>query len=465
MTGPLAVRTELGGDASTDAGDCLVSLLHISDMHVLDAASPARAEWVELLGDDPQWRPLLHVHRPYDAVAVHALDAHVRAVAATPVGGRGRPFDLVVSSGDNIDNAQRNELDAYLAIVGGGTAALDPRGSAQDPTATDLGTPWPYWSPDGSVADAWRPLGYPVIDGFLERVGAPIRSAGFGRPWTSVPGNHDLLRQGTALSTPAIEAIAVGPRKSLSRPEGFTPADVLSAYLEGPEEFARGATYPVEANPDRRAISRSEWIAAHAAAGALGYSESMSRLDTFIELEHARIVLLDTNHPLGDYQGSVGVEQLDWLDSVLASVERDRVAVLVSHHGADSLVNDRGHDPSRRLGAALTDVAHRHPCVVAWLAGHRHVNRIEPRPGPGGGFWEITTCSTIDWPSQTRSVDVVRRGDGAIEVVCEMRDRTDAPDGLGSLHRELARRFATTGVATRLTGRPIDADVRLIVPR
>jgi hypothetical protein len=214
-----------------------------------------------------------------------------------------------------------------------------------------------------------------------------------------------------------------------------------------------------------------EWFAAHVATGAVGDDATRVRDtgsgcgDKIIDVADARIVVLDTNHPDGDYQGSIGVRQLAWLHERLTEVEQDpgRVAVLVSHHGADSLVNDRGHDPERRLAGALTDVVHRHPCVVAWLVGHRHINRIEARPGAGGGFWEITTASVIDWPSQTRAVEIVRHTDGTIELVCTLLDHHDAPDGLATLHSDLAHRFTTTGVATRMAGRDGDGNVRLLL--
>ena len=67
------IRTDLGGTVSGVGYDpsrsrTVVRLVHLSDLHVVDVASPARAEWVELLGDDPRWRPLLHMHRPYEAL-------------------------------------------------------------------------------------------------------------------------------------------------------------------------------------------------------------------------------------------------------------------------------------------------------------------------------------------------------------------------------------------------------------
>lgn len=456
-----AVRTDLGGTIPHGSGTTLISLAHASDAHVLDAVSPARAEWVELEGHDPLWHPLLHMHRPYDTLTAHALNAHV-----TTINERG--VDFAVFTGDNIDNAQRNELDAYLAIVAGGTAQLSAAGSAQDPSSAAYPPPWPFWSPDPAVDDAWRPLGYPAVDEFVERVSAPIESPGLAMPWTSIPGNHDLMRQGTALPTGPLEQIAVGAIKSLIHPTRLQPLDPLTLYLDEPEAFSCGPGFAVAADPLRRAIDRREWIAAHAAAGALGYGEretAAATIDTVIDTDHIRFVLLDTNHPFGDYQGSIGAAQLDWLDERLAEVEREpgRLAMVVSHHGADTLVNDRGGDDDRLLGDAFVAVVHRHPSVVAWLVGHRHINRIEARPGPSGGFWEITTCSIIDWPSQTRAIDVIRHADGTIELACTMLDHDDASDGLATLHRDLAHRFTTTGVATRMAGRDGDADVRLVL--
>jgi len=221
------IRTDLGGtvhDAAHDptSGRTLIRLVHLSDLHVIDVASPARAEWVELLADDPKWRPLLHMHRPYEALTHWALAAHVEAIHRDPTAPwTGGAYDLALSTGDNIDNAQRNELDAYLAIMAGGRTRLrasggpqDPDGDgAADPTATAPATsmaPWPYWCPEPGVDDTWKPLGYPTVEDYFERVDAPVTSPGVGIPWASLPGNHDLMRQGTSLTNQRLEGIAVG---------------------------------------------------------------------------------------------------------------------------------------------------------------------------------------------------------------------------------------------------------------
>jgi len=468
------VRTDLGGTVgsapTTAAGESLLGLVHISDLHVLDASSPARAEWVELEADDPAFAPLLHMHRPYDTLTAFALHAHVDTIRNNPVAPTsGRPYDLIISTGDNIDNAQRNELDAYLALICGGVARLDAAGSAQDPSATDLGDVWPYWSPDPEVNDRFRQRGYPAVEDFVARASAPISSAGLGMPWTAIPGNHDLMRQGTALPNAALDRLAVGASKSLRRPEPFPAGDPVSLYLERPEEFSVGPSYSISPDAGRRAIDRVEWLQAHIAAGAWGYTDDHLRrphVDTIIDLDHVRLIMLDTNHPQGDFDGSIGVDQLAWLDERLTEVDREvgRVAILASHHGTDTLVNDLGHPADRRLAASINEVIHRHRSAIAWLVGHRHINRIESRRGAAGGYWEITTCSTIDFPSQVRAVELLRHRDGTLELACTMLDHADSPDGLASLHRDLTRRFAGNRRAEHLAGRDVDRDVRLVVP-
>jgi metallophosphoesterase (TIGR03767 family) len=461
------VRTDLCPEAG-DAGDVIAALCQLSDLHVMDAASPMRFEWIETLAHDPRWRPLLHMHRPQETLVPWAVAAHVAALRTDPVGTiRDRPFDLVLSTGDNIDNAQRNELDAYLELVAGGAAQLSPIGSAQDASGAPTGDPWPYWCPRGDVADTWKARGYPVVDDLLERAAEPIVSAGLGLPWASLPGNHDLLCQGTSFVNDALLAVATGASKALWPQAGFEPDDALALFVDRPEAFLGGGARPVDADPGRRGITLREWIDAHLRAGAAGFTAqhvSDASADAVVEVGDGVVtVLLDTNHPAGDYQGSVGTAQQEWLDEQLRRVDRaGGVALLASHHGPDTLVNDRGHDPARQLAPAMLAVVHRHRCVAAWLTGHRHIHRITPHPGPSGGFWEITTASVIDWPSERRSIEVVRHRDDVVELACTVDGHRAAPGSLAALHRGVAERFAGAQGGV-MAGSALDRDVRLFV--
>ena len=460
-------RTELGSGPATGSGTCLLSLVLMSDVQVVDTLSPARCEWVELLAGEPRWQPLLPMHRPHEALTHWALAAHVNALHRHPVAPCSqRPFDLALSLGDNIDNAQHNELEAFLAIVAGGSAQLSAFGGVHEPD--DRVQPWPYWCPDAAVDDLYKRQGYPAVADYLGRASSPVCSPGLGFPWASVPGNHDLMRQGTALPLGAIEQIAVGGHKTLVRPDGFDPVDPLAAFVQTPDAFSCGGQRTVAAVAARRAVSMAEWIAAHVAAGAAGYTADNLRLgnaDAVIDTEQVRIILLDTNHPFGDYQGSVGAAQLDWLEMQLAQVDHQpgRLAILASHHGSVSLTNMLGADPERRHTSALTAVLHRHRCLVAWLVGHRHLHEVRPHPGSAGGFWEISTGSLIDWPVQTRAVELLRHPGGAVEIVCSLQDHHASEGSLAHLHHSLARRFAGHQGAA-MQGLPEDGNVRLWRP-
>ena len=478
------VRSDLGGHSPQGNGQTLLSLVHITDAHVMDSASPARCEWVELLAHNPLWQPLLHMHRPYDALTHFALAAHIDALGANPRAPvSGQPYDLALFTGDNIDNAQANELQAFLALVAGGQAQLSAYGGVHDVEgaqawlATLPGGLWPYWCPQAALPCAGKAMGLPVIDDFVERASAAVNSRGLGIAWTCVAGNHDVLRQGTALSNAALEAIATGARKSLARPPGFAPVDPLGTFLDAPDAFshtsADAGTRAMAPDAGRRIISPQEFVDAHAQAGALGYAQlPPGQRDTFVDTEHVRIIVLDTNHPWGDYQGSVGKQQLAWLDDCLREVGRTpgRWAIIASHHGCASLVNQRGHDPERVHAQALTDVLQRHACVLAWLVGHRHIHRIDahpPRPqaraGGGRGFWEIATASIIDWPSQARAIELLRHDDCSLELVCTPLDHRSPAGTLAALHHGLAQRFAGAQ-AQAMQGRAQDGRVRLVFP-
>ena len=126
-------------------------------------------------------------------------------------------------------------------------------------------------------------------------------------------------------------------------------------------------------------------------------------------------------------------KQARWLETRLAEVHSayrgpdgsdvrtghdDRLVIVFSHHGTDTLDNSRGGhagpDGEPLLGAGLVALLHRFPNVVLWLNGHTHTNTIRPRPDPADpkrGFWEVTTCAVVDWPCQTRVVELLDHGE------------------------------------------------------
>ena len=157
----------------------------------------------------------------------------------------------------------------------------------------------------------------------------------------------------------------------------------------------------------------------------------------------------------------------------------DRLVVLFSHHGVDTLAGAPAHagpDGARLLGGPeVLRIVHRFRNVVLWLNGHTHTNSVRPRrhpDDPGRGFWEVTTSAVVDWPCQSRVVELLDDGDGWLTVACTMVDH-DSPTGVhgpaagftgadvAGLHRELAGNVPWFGFDSPRSGQPSDRNVEL----
>ncbi len=441
-----------GPDAPGAGGGGWLRLIHVTDTHVMDAASPARSEWIEQLADDPRWWPLLHMARPHDITVNRMVGELVASVAA----GTGPELAAVLLTGDNIDNAQRNELDAELALFDGGVVDLPYAGGHQDDLWTDdlRADDWAFWTPEDHRPDRFTRRGYPKVPGLLGALREPFRSPGVGVPWFAAFGNHDAMRQGTVYSDARIERIATGSWKMVTAPPGLAPDDPLADYLAGAHRYSEGGQgRAIDADPARRAITRAEFAASHGVHAPV--ATGRSTVDYEVALADGwRLVVLDTVHHVGHYQGSVSAGQLDWLDGRLADAHRaGDLVVLASHHGPATLDNVFGtpaDNAGRRLAEQALAVVHRHGVVPAWLVGHRHVHEIVAHPDPAGrtrGVWEITTSSVIDWPCQSRLVELARVGEGAaVRTTVLDHGATDwtarGRGWIAALHRELALNVA-----------------------
>ena len=121
--------------------------------------------------------------------------------------------------------------------------------------------------------------------------------------------------------------------------------------------------------------------------------------------------------------------------------------MLFSHHPLETLINDtRPPGADRRvLAAELRAVLLAHPNVVAWLNGHTHVHAVTAVTDSGGGFWQITTASHIDWPQQARLIEFLS-APGGLAIACTVIDSaapaacqgTGDPADLAALSRELS---------------------------
>jgi metallophosphoesterase (TIGR03767 family) len=449
-------RSELcSGSGEDTPGVALLTVGHLSDLHLCDSQSPVRAEFLDRWSDDdaPTKAELGYIgtYRAQDCLTVQVGEAAVQAlnaVAAGPVGGA--RLDWAITTGDVTDNAQANELGWYLALLEGGPIAPDS-GSAAGYEGVADNAYWDeaFWHPEpseeGRLDRPHRLHGFPDVPGLLDALRAPFAATGLNIPWLAVHGNHDQMVQGTF---PAIGPLATAGFQT-SKPIGLPPewsteaivrfcrdfdlcqVDVLSRW---PELLARTVT----ADSQRRTVTRAEFIAAHFGPAAHppghGFSGDGSgpagaaTAEAYYRYDHGRttILTLDTVNEHGGWQGSLDGGQLEWLEDELAGADRERrYVVLASHHPLSTLINpnlplELASDPARRRveQQELALLLQRHPSLVLWLNGHTHRSTVVPH----GSWWEVTAPSFIDFPQQGRIVELLRSERGVLTIGATMLD-------------------------------------------
>ena len=476
LIGPLPEPPVLARDGA------LACLAQITDLHVTDVQSPARFEFLNRYWDDARFRELLTMQRPQETMNPHAIDSMVQTINRVEEGPlTGAPLQLLVMTGDSVDNTQRNELSNFLALMDAGSVRPDSGTLGYEGVQA---TTWPgdfYWKPDGARdADVFqKDLGFPSMPGVLEQATLQFQADGLRIPWLGCYGNHEEVCQGVGLVTSGFAAGMAGSRKAYSLPPGIDPETAVELFVRSPETFMQGPAFHVSADPERRPLNRRDFVIAHLASGGHGFTQR-NREDGTAYYVHdsgaVRFITLDTVCGAGGADGNIDQEQLRWLEEQLKAVHssytssdgtlvrtshEDRVVVLLSHHGLDTLANPRAQDRS----GELLELIHRFRNVVLWLNGHIHANRITPRPDPAGGpgFWEVTTSSIVDWPCQARLVELFNVPGDMLAIGCTMLDHEGGD--LARLHRELAANVPYRGFDTWHQGGHEDRNAVLLLRR
>ena len=469
---------------------------HLSDIHVIDAQTPARMDAIQSIAPEL----FTDACRPQDTLTTHVLASVVDSVVAAQSSSiTGAPLASAISTGDSADNLSSLETRWYIDILDGKdvTPNSGAVGVYEGPQIWSEAT-YAY-HPDDPMGDVYGAYGYPTVPGMLAAaVSNPVTSQGLPVPWFAVYGNHDATYMGTFRADPALFAWAVGSRKAatgealgLNWLQGFaTDLSVAQIAINAIREsvgFLPGIR-DVTADPARKLLERADFMQAHldspAVPGPVGHGWTQANVDsgeTWWSADmtpYLRVFGLDTCNLAAGADGAVPQDQFDWLQAQLEQCQtQGRLAIVCSHHNSLTLENGAtpvtGGQPLIHAEEFI-DMLLRYPVCIAWLNGHTHINTLTPhlREGGVGGFWEITTASCVDFPQQQQLVELIDNRDGTLSIFVTALDHAAPPTwtpgdltqvGLASLSRELSANAWLADPALR-AGSPLDRNVELVMP-
>jgi hypothetical protein len=151
---PLVVRPDLAAPQGgrDDRRTALTSFVQFTDLHVVDAQSPARVEYVHPFTGS--------AHRPQETLSTQGATSLVRRVNSLPGGPyTGRAFDFVLCTGDNTDNHEKIELEWFLTVLNGGTITPDTGDPARFEGVQNSKSKH-YWNPGYSGPDMYKDKGF-----------------------------------------------------------------------------------------------------------------------------------------------------------------------------------------------------------------------------------------------------------------------------------------------------------------
>lgn len=412
---------------------------HSTDPQVIDEESPIRFEGVTSA-------PFGSTYRPQSHLTTQVFEAHVRSARRISEVS-GRPFDLALVTGDMTDGGQQNELDWVLEILAGGVIHPDS-GADNDPVP-------------GRGND------------FTDR----FRSAGLDVPWYMGVGNHETTYMGTF---PAIDAVKQGATDDevFNAVSHFPVLDDIDGIANGyrdastptSEVVTTGELPPDEARrilPLEDVLQRIQQAPGEPVGHGMTLGDALDGVGYFsfhpFPGRPLRVIMLNTlAQSPPDVRGAIGDEQEQWLRDQLASADRrDELVIVAGHHRSSDFRNlsDLGANEFESLLAGYDN-------VVMYLVGHIHnnaVRHVDPHDDTPG-YWELTAASTVDFPLQTRILEVVWEQNGYLSIYATNLGHNSPPGTPGHQGRVLAAgRKAFTGTDPRSSWEDQQAASNLLI--
>jgi len=485
---PVVPRYDLLASAGSYAAPAkrkrLAHFFAMTDIHITDKEAPNQLIYIQQ-ADSDRGGDMTSIYSPTIMYTTQMLDATVQTINVLH---ERSPFDFGISLGDVCDSGRYNELRWYIDVIDG--KPIRPSSGAH--------------------------LGADTVD-FQK----PFQAAGLHRsiPWYQVLGNHDhfyigsvpvdadpslkiresyvsnqvwavgdVLIPNAAKSTPmALPPVVYDLNTSLAGTSKVTLNDPLTGvagntfymgvidgaspygairYAGKKENFASPPR--VAADPDRRALLRSEWIGeffntttlpkGHGfdlVPEALRRSQDGFACYSFIPNAGIplKIIVLDNtqletdgSHDIHGH-GFLDAVRWKWLQDELDAGQASNQLMVIAAHipiavaAGGSLMewwNPKGqasplqNDPHAVMDNAvkLPDLIKKlqdTPNLLMWISGHRHLNTVKALPAysdeartmlvPEKSFWQVETSSLQHFPQQFRTFEIYLNSDYTVSIV------------------------------------------------
>jgi len=406
---PWIERSELAPDFPGEGADrrSLAYIWVVADPQIIDEESPIRMDGYA------------NVYRPHGQFTPQLIEAHVRT-ARRISDSSSRPFDFAILAGDLTDTSQENEIDWLITALNGGI--IDPDSGVDD-------------DPDPGPGNDYND---------------PFVSAGIDVPWYAALGNHDVLHVGGfGLIDDSLREGAVGDHLYLGTPfsriwGGYVAGDTLDHQVI----FDEAVITPADTR--RLPLNKTELLQTlHDAGGApAGHGLTQADVDRSkgyysvrpIPGKPIRMIVLDSTDaalasPGIAQQGSIDQAQYDWLEEELGSAgAANELVIVVTHHRLEDF-HAQSEVPAETLEALLSASEN----VILHLTGHGHNNVASVKRLNGDrGYWELMGASTIDFPLQSRVVELVDEENGFLSIYVTNFDHNSAAGTLADKARQMA---------------------------
>ncbi|MCX5849570.1 MAG: TIGR03768 family metallophosphoesterase [Deltaproteobacteria bacterium] len=408
----------------------LLNFFTISDIHITDKESPNQLIYLQSL--HPKMPVGASLYSGIMMFTTHVLDAAVQTVNVLH---KANPFDFGLSLGDTCNTTQYNELRWYIDVLDG--KVITPSSGAH--------------------------LGADTID-----YQKPYQTAGLDKtiPWYQALGNHDHFWMG---SIPVDYSLRKDLRQSFISDEVFTTGDILAnpaiinnrdyymGVFDGSTPYGDiiqagpvgnfSSAPKVAADPDRRSLLRTQWMneffntSSHPAGHGFNSTDAGNGFACYSFVPKSniplKVIVLDDTQKEDDGSADIhGHGFLDqtrwsWLKKELADGDAAGQLMIIAAHIP---INVEVTAPNSEMGwwlnpqnaVTLPDLIaelQRHPNLLAWLSGHRHLSTVkafispDPVNASEKGFWEIETPSLRDFPQQFRTFEIYLNSDHTISIV------------------------------------------------